>query len=158
MNQDYAAIKSLQCTQNVAMRIITGCNKMTDQDHLLAETQLLPISENLGMVCSQFLANASQESHPSHAIVNMSTGLRKGRKDIVNTLQSRFQEEVQPYLRDGVLPSANYKQAIGKIHTKVVTKNRQRLINKVLNAPPPDISPEKYTLPRRTRTVLGQLK
>lgn len=80
------------------MRTITGCHKMAEQDHLLAETGMLPVSENLRLLSCQFLANTSQEHHPSHQVMKIPTGQRKGRKEVVHTLPSRFQHEVEPYL------------------------------------------------------------
>jgi hypothetical protein len=56
------------------MRTITGCHKMADQDHLLAETGMLPVSEHLRLLSCRFLANASQELHPSHQVIKILTG------------------------------------------------------------------------------------
>jgi hypothetical protein len=52
MKPDSAAIKKLQWKQNAAMRIITGAHKMSSQDHLLAETQLLLVSAHLDLTCA----------------------------------------------------------------------------------------------------------
>ena len=131
---------------------------MADQDHLLAETGMLPVSEHLRLLSCQFLANASQEHHPSHQVIKIPTGLRKGRKEVVHTLQSRFQHEVEPFLKDGVLPSADYKKTIASIHTSIVASNRRSNKSKLLGTAPPEISPLEGTLPRRSRTTLSQLR
>jgi hypothetical protein len=47
----------------------TGYHKMSSQDHLLAETELLPISEDLRLICTQFLASASREDHLWHSVI-----------------------------------------------------------------------------------------
>jgi hypothetical protein len=90
MEPDSTAIKDLQRVQNNAMRTITGAHRNSSQDHLLAETKLLPNSENLNLICSQFLASASRADHPSHSTIKLPTGARPGRKGVVHTLQSRF--------------------------------------------------------------------
>jgi hypothetical protein len=66
MNPNSIAIKFLRSIQNSGMRTIPGCHKMANRDHLLAETGMLPVSEYLSLLSCQFLANASQEYHPSH--------------------------------------------------------------------------------------------
>jgi hypothetical protein len=123
MKPDSVAIQRLQRNQNAAMRVITGAHKIASHDHLLAETQLLPISTHLELTCAQFLARASCVNHPFHATVNLPSGNRSGRKGgIVHTLQSRFGSVVQPYLRDGVLPPANLKRTLNSIHTLIVER------------------------------------
>jgi hypothetical protein len=140
------------------MHLITGAHKMSCQDHLLAECNFLPVSEELSLSCCQFLASASRVKHPSHSVIQLPTGERWGRKGIVHTLQSRFSHEVQPYLTNGILPSSNYKKTIKAIHTKVVARNKQTLRNKILGRTPPEIEPLEDTLPRHTRAVLCQLR
>jgi hypothetical protein len=130
------------------MCIITGTHKMSLQDHLLAESQLLPVSAHLNLTCAQFLAIASCADHPSHATVNLPTGSCKSRKGIVHTLQSRFGEVIQPFLRDGVLPPANLKKTLKQMHTSAVDKNKRKLVSKFLGGPPPDIDPSESTLPQ----------
>ena len=158
MKPDSVAIQRLQRIQNSAMRVITGAHKMSSRDHLLAETQLLPVSAHLDLTCTQFLACAMVADHPSHATVNLPSGNRCGRKDIVHTLQSRFGGAVQPFLKDGVLPPANLKKALNTIHTAAVDASKRSLSSKLLGRPPPDIDPSEGTLPRRSRVTLGRLR
>jgi hypothetical protein len=140
------------------MRTITGAHRNSSQDHLLAETKLLPISENLNLICSQFLASASRANHPSHSTIKQPTGARPGRKSIVHTLQSRFGHVVEPFLRDGVLPEADYEKTISAIHTNTVAANKRSLTNKLLGRAPPDVNPEELLLPRLTQCTLCQLR
>jgi hypothetical protein len=132
---------------------------MASQDHLLAKTEILPVAAELDLVCFQFLASASRRDHPSHAVVNMLTGTRPGRKEIVHTLQSRFGHVVRPFLNDdGVLPEVLYKRTINAIHTSAVARSKCALKNRVLGTAPPDINPIESSLPRRSRTTLLQLR
>jgi hypothetical protein len=141
------------------MHVITGAHKMASRDHLLAEMQLLPISTHLELTCAQFLASASCVNHPSHAIVNLPSGNRSGRKGgIVHTLQSRFGSVVQPYLRDGVLPRAKLKRILNSIHTSIVDKTKRSLTSKLLRRPPLDIDPTEAKLPHRSRVTVGHLR
>jgi hypothetical protein len=71
------------------MHVITGAHQMTDTDHLLAETEMLPVDEQLGLACKQFLASAHRHDHPSHSVVKLHSVDRPARRDIIPTLQSR---------------------------------------------------------------------
>jgi hypothetical protein len=136
---------------------MTGAHQMADVDHLLAETELLSVKDHLGLICKQFLASAYRVDHPSHKVIKLSTGTRPGRKDIIHTLQSRYDDVVKPFLMDGVLPEASYKRTLKQIHTTVVTECKQKLVNKVLGTAPPDIDPPESSLPRISRTTPSQL-
>jgi hypothetical protein len=129
------------------MRLITGEHKLSSQSHLLAETKLLPVADQLELMCSQFLANAYQVEHPSHSTILLPIGERRGRKGVIHTLQSRFNHVVQPYLKNGVLPSSDYKKTIKAIHTSIVAKNKSTLINRSWGRTPPEIDPLKESLP-----------
>jgi hypothetical protein len=151
-------VKRAQRTQNSAMRVITGNHKMASVDHLLAETELLPVKDHLGLICKQFLANASQVDHPSHETIKLPTGTRPGRKAVAHTLQSRYGHEVEPFLQDGILPPAAVKRTLKEIHTKVVADHKRTLVNKVLGSSPPPVDPSEQTLGRPTRCTLTQLR
>jgi hypothetical protein len=79
-DSESTAITRLQRVQNDSMQPIRGNHKMAPVDHLLAEYKLLPIKEHLGLLCKQFLASASCESHPSHSVIKQLTRACKGRK------------------------------------------------------------------------------
>ncbi|KAI5731922.1 hypothetical protein M8J77_018439 [Diaphorina citri] len=48
--------KSLQATQNAALRTATGCHLMTNEDHLHNECMVLPIRQHNEMLAQQYLA------------------------------------------------------------------------------------------------------
>ena len=52
------AIGQLQVVQNTALRVATGCLKMSPISHLHAETKVLPVSESLDLNCRQYLVSA----------------------------------------------------------------------------------------------------
>ena len=55
-NISASSINKLQVVQNAALRIATGCVKMTPVDHLHTESKVLKVDEHLKMLCSQHLA------------------------------------------------------------------------------------------------------
>jgi hypothetical protein len=155
----HSAITKLQRTQNAVMRTITGAHKYSSTNHLLADAELLSVSESLELSCRQFLFSAFRVDHPSHTTVNFQTGQCIGRKGgIVHTLQSRYKESVEQYLTDGVVPEAEYKKIIKDIHTKTVEASKKSLINNVLGGLPPAIHISERSLPRLSRRTLCQLR
>jgi hypothetical protein len=117
VNPESSSIKKLQREQNNTMRTITGNHKMASEDHLLAETQLLSLKEHLKLICMQLLASASRIDHPSESVIRMPTGKRKGRTEKIHMLQLRFGYAIDPFLKDGILPEADYKKTINSLHT-----------------------------------------
>ena len=80
------------------------------------------------------------------------------RRQMVQTLKSKFGREINQMSQPD-LPQDIYKQRLKAIHTNSVHSNILRLEhNKVLGAPPPNISDSEKALPRITRTTLSQLR
>ena len=154
-NSSASSINKLQSIQNSALRIATGCVKMSNIDHLHTETQVLPVKDHLSLLSTQFLAKALQPNHPSHPIVTSPSGPRNKKA----TLQSRFLCNLTPYLEGGVLQPDRYKSTIAQLHTTAVaTSISNRSPNRVLQSSPPPISEEEVILPRIHRTTLAQLR
>jgi hypothetical protein len=167
MGPDHSSKAKLQRSLNACLRIVTGAHRNSSTDQLLAETQMLSVKDQLNLICSQFLASAFRESHPSLSIVKLPTGDRRGRKGgIVPTFQSRFKEFIEPYLVDDVIPEALYKKTLKALHTSIVEKSKRSLINCMLGGPPPEftlqrglchISPEQF-LANSGTTIIFALK
>ena len=68
------SVRKLQVVQNAAIRIATGCHKMTSIDHLHAEAEIMTVKEHLDMLCTQFLATCLQENHPSYLVLTEDSG------------------------------------------------------------------------------------
>jgi hypothetical protein len=62
MGSDHSSIAKLQRSLNACFRIVTGAHRNSSVDHLLAETQMLSIKDQLNFIYSQFLASAFWES------------------------------------------------------------------------------------------------
>jgi hypothetical protein len=131
---------------------------MADVNHLLAETEHLSVKDHFGLISKQFLASTYREDHASHSVIKLPTGTRPGRKNKVQNLQSRYDDDVRPFLVDGVLPKASYKRTIKKINIDVVTECKKKLVNTVLGTAPPDIDSSEKSFPCVTRSTLNQLR
>ena len=150
-----SSVTKLQTLQNAALRICTGCVKMTCEGHLHAETAVLPVDDHLSLLSTQFLARSLIPSHPSHLVVTAPSGPREQKY----TLQSRFLPSVAPFLSNGTLPPNSYKSTIQSLHTSAVASSvTSRPHNRVLAVPAPPISEEEQSLPRPFRSALSQLR
>jgi len=75
-NTSPSHIQKLQTIQNSALRIATGCVKMTSVDHLHEETEMLHVKDHLSLISFQYLARALQPKNPSHSVVTSPSGSR----------------------------------------------------------------------------------
>ena len=154
-NCSATSIAKLQRIQNSALRIATGCVKMTAISDLHAETHVLPVRDHLSLLCSQFLARTLIPSHPSHPITTSPSGPRSIRQ----TLQSHSLPSVAPFLSDGVMLPSDYKPTLAALHTSAVQSAiASRPPNRVLQAPAPEVADEEGSLPRPHQTTLTQLR
>ena len=152
-NTSHSSIAKLQTIQNSALRIATGCVKMTDIDHLHTEAKTLKVGEHLKMLCSQFLATCLQPNHVSFPIVNADSGPRR----IKQSLQTGFRDQIDDLLVDGRI--TDIKEARKVIHTRAVREAiGSRNTNGVLLMAAPDVDEAETDLPRAARTTLAQLR
>jgi hypothetical protein len=159
VERDATIIKRFQRQQNSAMRVMTGAHINALQDHLLAETSLLLFADHFDLLCAQNFSSASRAEHFSNAVINLPTSNRKGRKKKIHTLQSRFGDVVNLFLRDdGTLAAVSFKRTMNALHTLAVAKHKVTITNKLLGCAPPEINPIEETLPRRSKCVLSQLR
>jgi len=116
-NASVTNIGRLQRVQNEALRIITGCHKMSNISHLHAECKIMLVREHLRMLCAQFLVNTKRSDHVSHEVV----ASRPFRRNQRETLLSKVGADVEHLLVDGITPDGTYSRVekdrpIGKIH------------------------------------------
>ena len=93
-NTSQSLIQKLQAIQNSAVRIATGSVKMASIDHLHEESEMLPVQDQLFLICFRYLTGALQANNPSHSVVTPPSGSRYMKQ----TLQSRFLHNVAPHL------------------------------------------------------------
>ena len=61
-NISQTSIIKVQIVQNSALRIATGCVRMTAIDHLHTEAKVLKVVEHLSVLCAQHLATCLQRT------------------------------------------------------------------------------------------------
>ena len=76
------------------------------------------------------------------------------------TLGTKFSADIRAIIpKELVIGDTNYKEALRSIHTSSVQQTIENQDqNRVLGIPAPAIDPSEKTLPRRTRTLLSQLR
>jgi hypothetical protein len=142
----------LQTAQNTALRIATGCTKMSPIPHLHCETEILPVKEHNTMLADQFYASCLDSNHPNHDLTTferprpMKNTLRSFSKDRVNRASTHF-------------PQGPIRRIHQQIHTSTVQNTINNFpINSLLGTRPPRISKSEKKLPRISRTTLSQLR
>jgi hypothetical protein len=159
-NAEPTNIQKLQFIQNYAMRLITGCHKAADIDHLHTETKSMPVAAHLNMLCTQFLASCLRTSHPSHDMNKLPPGPRRHAhgRPLKETLSSKFGDAVDPFLHKGIIPGCEYKKAKDDIHTLAVSAAIVAAKpNRVLGTHLPEIHPSERELAQVYQTTLSQL-
>ena len=84
-------IQKLQTLQNSALRVATGCVKMTSTDYLLEETKVL-------FTFPYYVPNISPEPSNLATLPKMLVTSPSGFRNVAQTLQSRFHHRVATYL------------------------------------------------------------
>ena len=83
--------RNIQYTQNEAMRISTGCHKMSSVDHLHAEANMLKVKEHSELLSAQYLARCLEPDN-----VNFSITTREPPKRMMKeTLFTRHRSAVE---------------------------------------------------------------
>ena len=146
----------LQRVQNQALRVASGCIKMTGIDHLHQETKVLPLKPHSQMLSKQFLAACYKDKHPGkkHTVAPPS------KRNLKHTIL-QYKEEVENWYSNdtSTISRGKYKLCLANIHSATVEECMTRFDkNRVLDAPPPPIDKEEISLDRKSRTLLSQLR
>jgi hypothetical protein len=140
----------LERVQNRALRVITGCLPTTPISHLHAETKVLPIKDHLDLIGTQFYSRTLNLDHPLHFSLRP-TPAPRAKKNTPALYFSHIFNNIPP-------PPPNIT-LIKHIHTCLTARSlSRRPPNTILNAPPPEISPEEQTLDRQSRVYLSRLR
>ena len=141
----------LQRAQNTALRSITGCCLKSAIHHLHQETGILPVREHSELLSIQFTIQAHLPAHPCFHFIHRPPPRRRMKPDLFTTHAAQARD---------VLHTAGgcVKSALKDIHTSVVRTFIASHNNAVLGRPPPPIDPSETTLPRKSRTLLSQLR
>ena len=93
-----------QYTQNEALRIATGCHKMSSINHLHTEAEMLKVREHSELLSAQYLARCLEPGNVCHPITTRATPERQMKE----TLYTRHRDTVEPIM----------VKIIGKLHSK----------------------------------------
>ena len=149
--------KELQIAQNAALRVVTGCVKKTQIDHLHTEANMMPVREHCDMLASQYLLKTQLAHHPVHLDLNEPKPAKY--RLTKTTLRDKYENEVKTVLNNESLNDTNYKSKLKLIHTRHVSSMIQnRKPNPVTGRPAPKVNNTETQLPRRTRCLLAQLR
>ena len=93
--------------------------------------------------------------HPCHQLCHRPPDVRPERRRF---LIGRFKPNIQQYLAEEPLGNTSYKLAISSIHQDAVRTAIESSSSKLPIDLPPPIATAEQTLPRKTRTILAQLR
>jgi hypothetical protein len=148
--------KKLQTAQNSALRIATGCHRMSSIDHLHQEAKMMPVKAHCEMLSAQYLTSCFDATHPCHSLSIPAVRPRK----MKHTLTSKSYDKVAQLLANGQADTPAHRKTVkNKLHTQGVKEAIEALQpNKVLQTKPPNINENEKSLPRRVRSTLAQLR
>ena len=142
--------RKIQYTQNEALRIATGCHKMSSVDHLHTEADMLKVREHSELLSAQYLARCLEPGNVCHPITTRAAPERRMKQ----TLYTKHRNTVEP-----MMVKNDRKATLQALHTDAVDKAvRSQERNVVLDGRPPPISSSEKELSRRERSTLTQLR
>ena len=81
-------------TQNEALRIATGCHKMSSIDHLHTEAEMLKVREHSELLSAQYLARCLEPGNVCHLITTRATPERQMKE----MLYTKHRNTVEPIM------------------------------------------------------------
>ena len=139
--------RKIQYTQNEALRIATGCHKMSSIDHLHTEAETLKVKEHSELLSAQYLTRCLEPGNICHPITTRAIHERQMKE----TLYTRHRNTVEPMMLK------NDRKA--KLHTAEVVKAVQcHERNVVLDGRPQPISNSEKELTRKEHSTFAQLR
>ena len=128
---------------------------MADVAELHQEARELPVRQHNELISQQFAIACHLPQHPCHQLCHRPPDDRPERQQ---SLIGRFRHNIQQYLTEKPFSNTRCKSAISSIYQDVVGTVIESSSSKLLNGRPPPISTAEQTLPRKTRTILTQLR
>ena len=128
---------------------------MADVAELHQEARELPVRQHNELISQQFVIAFHLPQHPYHQLCHRPPDDRPERR---RSLIGRSKPNIQQYIAEEPLSNTNYKSAITSIHQDAVRTAIKSSSSKLLFGRPPPIATAEQTLPRKTRTILAQLR
>ena len=69
--------RNIKYTQNEALRIATGCHKMSSVDHIHVEAKMLKVREHSELLSAQYLSRCQEPGNVCHSITRRETPSRR---------------------------------------------------------------------------------
>ena len=111
-NQCDTNYRNIQYTQNEALRIATGCHKMSSVNHIHVEAKILKVREHSELLSAQYLARCLEPGNACHSITTRETPKRRTKE----TLFTRHCNTVEPMML------VNRNATLQAIHSDAVNK------------------------------------
>ena len=86
--------RKIKYTQNEALRIATGCHKMSSVDHLHTEAEMLKVREHSELLSAQYLARCLEPGNVCHPITTRAAPERRMKE----TLYTKHRNTVEPMM------------------------------------------------------------
>ena len=142
--------RKIQYTQNEALRIATGCHKMSSIDRLHTEAEMLKVKEHSELLSPRYLARCLGLGNVCHPITTRAIPERQMKE----TLYTRHRNTVEP-----MMVKNDRKATLQALHTAAVVKAVQcHERNVVLDGRPRPINKKEDKLTRKERSTLTQLR
>ena len=119
------------------------------------EVRELPVRQHNELISQQIAIACHIRQHPCHQLCHRPPDDRPERR---RSLFGRLRPNIQQYLAEEPLSNTSYKSTISSIHHDVVRTVIESSSSKLLIGRPPPIATVEETLPRKTRTILAQLR
>ena len=116
------------------------------------EAQEIPVRQHNELISLQFTTACHLPQHLCHQLCLRTPDDRPVRR---RSLIGRFRPNIQQYLAEEPL---SYKSTISNIHQDAVGTTIESISSKLLNGRPPPIATAEQTLPKKTGTILAQLR
>ena len=142
--------RNIQYTQNEALRIATGCYKMSSVDHLHVEAKMLKVREHSELLSAQYLARCLEPGNVGHSITTRETIKRRMKE----TLFTRHRNTIEP-----MMLANNRKATLQATHSDAVNKAvKDQKKNIMLDGLPHPINGSEKDLTRKECATLAQLR
>ena len=105
--------RKIQYTQNEALRIATGCHKMSSIDHLHTEAEMLKVRKHSELLSAQYLARCLEPGNVCHHITTRAIPERQMKE----TLYTRHRNTAEPMMVEN-----DSKATLHALHTAAVVK------------------------------------
>ena len=153
--------KHLQTKQNAALRIVTGCHRMTSEAHLHRETKVMQVKRHNEMLSLQFLAGARLPERGLEATLQSPPPRSR---NVAETLVSRYSRDLARVVGQHHQDRRDHRKVLHLIHRDAAAESQAALDppraweESYPFLPVPDIDPRETELPRSARCTLAQLR